>query len=84
MPHVIRYNATNANQTGTLAKYSYFRADEDYAEIARYYWLKGNTTAELVEAYANAVTELAESVGIQMSLKANGVTKADFKQHVMS
>lgn len=44
--------------------------------------MKGNTTAELVEAYANAVTELAESVGIQMSLKANGVTKADFKQHV--
>ncbi|CAM2846071.1 bifunctional acetaldehyde-CoA/alcohol dehydrogenase [Latilactobacillus sakei] len=82
MPHVIRYNATTPTKRALWAKYSYFRADEDYAEIARYIGLKGNTTAELVEAYANAVTELAESVGIQMSLKANGVTKADFKQHV--
>lgn len=82
MPHVIRYNAKTPTKRALWAKYSYFRADEDYAEIARYLGLKGNTTAELVEAYAQAVTKLAESVGIQMSLHENGIKKADFDKHV--
>lgn len=82
MPHVIRYNAKTPTKRALWAKYSYFRADEDYAEIARYLGLPGKTTEELVAAYADAVTTLAESIGIKMRLRDNGVTKADFDRHV--
>ncbi|WP_125606477.1 bifunctional acetaldehyde-CoA/alcohol dehydrogenase [Lapidilactobacillus bayanensis] len=75
MPHIIRYNSLVPAKRQIWAKYNYFRADEDYAEIARYVGLKGNTTEELVDALIKAVTELAESVGIKMSLKAQGITK---------
>lgn len=75
MPHVIKYNSLVPTKRQPWAKYNYFRADEDYAEIARYIGLKGNTTEELVDALINAIIELAESVGIKMSLKAQGVTK---------
>ena len=37
--------------------------------------LYAKTTAELVEALATAVYELGQSVGIDMSLKAQGVTQ---------
>lgn len=50
-------------------KYDYFRADTDYADIAKFLGLKGETTEELVEALATAVYELGKSVGINMSLK---------------
>ena len=53
----------------------FFRADTDYADIAKFLGLKGKTTAELVEALATAVYELGQSVGIDMSLKAQGVTQ---------
>lgn len=56
-------------------KYDYFRADTDYADIAKFLGLKGETTEELVEALATAVYELGKSVGINMSLKAQGVTQ---------
>ena len=75
MPHVIRYNSLVPTKRAVWAKYNYFRADEDYAEVARYVGLKGNTTAELVDALIQAIIELAESVGVKMSLKEQGVTK---------
>lgn len=75
MPHVIRYNSLVPAKRQIWAKYNYFRADEDYAEIARYVGLKGNTTEELVDALIKAIIDLAESVGIKMSLKAQGITK---------
>ena len=56
-------------------KYDFFRADTDYADIARFLGLKGQTTEELVEALATAITELGEKVGIEMNLKAQGVTQ---------
>ncbi|PQD89380.1 aldehyde dehydrogenase, partial [Enterococcus faecium] len=42
---------------------------------AKFLGLKGETTEELVEALATAVYELGKSVGINMSLKAQGVTQ---------
>jgi acetaldehyde dehydrogenase/alcohol dehydrogenase len=75
MPHVIKYNSLVPTKRQVWAKYNYFRADEDYAEIARYIGLKGNTTAELVDALIQAIVDLAESVGIKMSLREQGITK---------
>ena len=75
LPHVIRYNAKDPQKHAMFPKYDYFRADTDYADIAKFLGLKGETTAELVEALATAVYELGHKIGIEMNLKAQGVTK---------
>lgn len=79
MPHVIAYNAKTPEKRALWAKYTHFVADEDYADIARYVGLKGNTNAQLVDALRQAIVDLAESVGVQMSLKAQGITKAEIE-----
>ncbi|MDU3405187.1 MAG: bifunctional acetaldehyde-CoA/alcohol dehydrogenase, partial [Enterococcus faecalis] len=63
LPHIIRYNAKDPSKHAMFPKYDYFRADTDYADIAKFLGLKGNTTAELVEALATAVADLGKSVG---------------------
>lgn len=75
LPHIIRYNAKDPSKHAMFPKYDYFRADTDYADIAKFLGLKGNTTAELVEALATAVADLGKSVGIDMDLKAQGVSQ---------
>ena len=75
LPHIIRYNAKDPSKHAMFPKYDYFRADTDYADIAKFLGLKGNTTAELVEALATAVANLGKSVGIDMNLKAQGVSQ---------
>lgn len=82
MPHVIRYNAQEPRKHAMWAKYNYFRADEDYAEIARALGLKGDTTAELVEALIAANQKLAKDVNVDLTLKGNGVSREDFDAHV--
>lgn len=75
LPHVIRYNAKDQQKHALFPKYDFFRADTDYADIAKFLGLKGNTTEELVDALANAVYDLGCSVGIDMNLKSQGVTE---------
>ncbi|WP_430395180.1 bifunctional acetaldehyde-CoA/alcohol dehydrogenase [Enterococcus faecalis] len=75
LPHIIRYNAKDPSKHAMFPKYDYFRADTDYADIAKFLGLKGNTTAELVEALATAVADLGKSVEIDMNLKAQGVSQ---------
>ena len=75
LPHIIRYNAKDPSKHAMFPKYDYFRADTDYADLAKFLGLKGNTTAELVEALATAVADLGKSVGIDMNLKAQGVSQ---------
>ena len=75
LPHVIRYNAKDPQKHTLFPKYDFFRADTDYADIAKFLGLKGNTTEELVDALANAVYDLGCSVGIDMNLKSQGVTE---------
>lgn len=75
MPHVIRYNAKAPSKHQLFPKYEYFRADEDYAEIARYLGLKGETTADLVEALVQRIYALGKKLNIQMSMKEQGVSK---------
>ncbi|MBP1046909.1 bifunctional acetaldehyde-CoA/alcohol dehydrogenase [Enterococcus sp. BWM-S5] len=75
LPHIIRYNAKDPSKHAMFPKYDYFRADTDYADIAKFLGLKGKNTAELVDALVKAVADLGTAVGIDMSLKAQGVTK---------
>ncbi|KRN23038.1 bifunctional acetaldehyde-CoA/alcohol dehydrogenase [Lacticaseibacillus camelliae] len=81
-PHIVRYNAARPKKRAVWAKYNYFRADEDYAQIARFLGLKGDTTAELVEAFAHAYIDLAHRVGVKMSLKDQGIAKQDVLDNV--
>lgn len=75
LPHIIRYNAKDPQKHAMFPKYEYFRAHEDYAEIARTLGLKGKTTEELVESLVQEVIKLGKAVGIEMSLKSQGVTQ---------
>jgi acetaldehyde dehydrogenase/alcohol dehydrogenase len=75
LPHIIRYNAKDPSKHAMFPKYDYFRADTDYADIAKFLGLKGKNTAELVDALAKAVYDLGVAVGIDMNLKAQGVTQ---------
>lgn len=75
LPHVIHYNAKDPQKHALFPKYDFFRADTDYADIAKFLGLKGNTTEELVDALANAVYDLGCSVGIDMNLKSQGVSE---------
>ncbi|MEG0254832.1 MAG: bifunctional acetaldehyde-CoA/alcohol dehydrogenase [Vagococcus sp.] len=75
LPHIIRYNAKDPSKHALFPKYDYFRADTDYADIAKFLGLKGNTTAELVEALATEVDALGKRVGIDMNLKAQNLSQ---------
>ncbi|WP_240622382.1 bifunctional acetaldehyde-CoA/alcohol dehydrogenase [Staphylococcus lutrae] len=75
LPHVIRYNAKDPQKHALFPKYEYFRAHTDYADIAKHLGLPGQTTEELVEALATAVDQLGRDIGIEMNLKAQGVTE---------
>ena len=77
MPHVIRYNGRDPQKHAMFPKYDYFRADKDYADIARFmgWGSDKQSDAELVEVLAQKVYELGIAVGIAMNWKGQGVTK---------
>lgn len=75
LPEIIRYNAKDPQKHAMFPKYDYFRANTDYADIAKFLGLPGETTEELVEALATAVYDLGCRIGIKMNLKAQGVTQ---------
>ena len=77
MPHVIRYNGRDPQKHAMFPKYDYFRADKDYADIARFmgWGTDKQLDAELVEVLAQKVYELGIAVGIDMNWKGQGVTK---------
>ena len=82
MPHVIRYNGTVPAKFSVWPKYESYVADTKYQEIAQLLGLPASTPQEGVESYAKAVTELAESLGIEMNLKSLGIKEEDFKREV--
>ena len=77
MPHVIRYNGRDPQKHAMFPKYDYFRADKDYADIARFmgWGTDKQSDAELVEVLAQKVYKLGVAVGINMNWKGQGVTK---------
>ncbi|WP_010631437.1 bifunctional acetaldehyde-CoA/alcohol dehydrogenase [Sporolactobacillus vineae] len=81
-PQVVRYNAKIPTKLAIWPKYNYYRADEDYATIARFIGLKGNTTAELIERFVQAFIKLAHDCDVTLSLKANGIDKKHFDETV--
>ena len=83
MPHVIKFNAVTGNVKRTpYPRYETYTAQKDYADIARYLGLKGNTDAEMVDALIAAVKTLAKSVEVDQTLTGNGVKKADLESNI--
>lgn len=82
MPQVIRFNAKRPQKLALWPHYETYHATKDYADIARFIGLKGNTDEELAEAYAKKVIELAHGCGVKLSLKDNGVTREEFDKAV--
>ncbi|OFI47217.1 bifunctional acetaldehyde-CoA/alcohol dehydrogenase [Floricoccus penangensis] len=82
LPHVIRYNAKDPQKHAMFPKYDFFRADTDYADIAKFLGLPGETTEELVESLAKAVYDLGIAVGIEMNWKSQGLTKKQMNAEI--
>ena len=79
MQHVIRFNGASGKVKRTpFPRYEVYRAQKDYADIARALGLKGRTDADLVEALCNNIEELMKAVDVTPKLSANGVTKEAF------
>lgn len=79
MQHVIRYNGVTGNvKRSVYPRYEEYRAQQDYANIARYIGLEGKDDAELVEALCQRIDQLMRAVDVEPSLSANGVTKEAF------
>ncbi|UNL46850.1 bifunctional acetaldehyde-CoA/alcohol dehydrogenase [Lactobacillus amylovorus] len=82
LPQVIRFNSKRPEKLAMWPHYTVYRAESDYADIARAIGLAGSSDDELVEKLVQKIIDLAESVGIKMSYKDYGVDKAEFDKKV--
>ena len=81
MQHVIKFNGASGRVKRTpFPRYEVYRAQKDYADIARALGLKGNTDAELVDALCNKINDLMKKLDVEPKLSANGVTKEQFEK----
>ncbi|WP_224429665.1 bifunctional acetaldehyde-CoA/alcohol dehydrogenase [Lactobacillus amylovorus] len=82
LPQVIRFNSKRPEKLAMWPHYTVYRAESDYADIARAIGLTGSSDDELVEKLVQKIIDLAESVGIKMAYKDYGVDKAEFDKKV--
>ena len=82
LPQVICFNAKRPEKLAMWPHYSVYRADKDYAEIARAIGLTGSSDAELIEELVQKIIDLAQSVGIKMAYKDYGVDENKFNKKV--
>ena len=82
MPQVIRFNAKRPQKLALWPHYETYHATKDYADLARFIGLQGNSDEELAEAYAKKFIEIAHECGVKLSLKDNGVTREQFDKVV--
>ena len=81
MQHVIKFNGASGRVKRTpFPRYEVYRAQKDYANIARTLGLKGNSDAELVDALCNKIDDLMKKLDVEPKLSANGVTKEQFEK----
>lgn len=79
MQDVIRFNGTSGPVKRTpFPRYEVYRAEQDYADIARLLKLDGQSDAELVAALCERIAALIRAVEVEPTFSANGVTKEQF------
>lgn len=80
MQPVIRFNGVSGKvKRSPYPRYEVYRAQKDYADIARALGLKGDSDAELVEALCARIAQLFKDLDVEPKLSANGVTKEQFE-----
>lgn len=82
LPYVIRYNGTRPAKAATWPKYNYYKADVKFQDIAKMLGLPASTPEEAVDALAKAVYDLGVRVGIDMSIKGQGVDEKEYMDTV--
>ena len=82
LPQVIRFNSKRPEKLAMWPHYSVYRAQKDYANIARALGLTGTNDEELVEKLVQKIIDLAHSVGIKLAFKEYGVDKMKFHSKV--
>jgi acetaldehyde dehydrogenase / alcohol dehydrogenase len=78
LPHTIAYNAQKPEKFPIFPKYSEFKADYRYAQIANQLRLGGNTQEEEIAALINSVWKLMETLNVPTSIKACGIDEKEF------
>lgn len=81
LPQVIRFNAQKPLKLAMWPHYSVYRADDDYATIARSLGLTG-TKEQLIEGLVQKIIDLAHAMNIKLAYSEYGVDKKDFEKHV--
>ena len=81
-PQVVRYNAEIPTKLAMWPKYNHNTALKDYADISRALGFPGKTDEELKESLVKAFIDLAHSMDVTLSLKANRVEKKHFDESV--
>lgn len=78
LPHVIRYNGKVPTKPTSWPKQESYVAPERFQEIAKMLGLAHETPEIAVEAYALAVEELRDKVGIERSFQEVGIDETEF------
>ena len=82
LPQVIRFNAKRPEKLAMWPHYSVYRAEKDYADIARALGLTASSDHELVEKLVQKIIDLAHSVDIKLAFKKYGVDKNEFNNKI--
>jgi len=78
LPHTIAYNAQKPEKFPIFPKYSEFKADYRYAQIANQLRLGGGSQKEEIAALINSVWKLMETLNVPTSIKACGIDEKEF------
>jgi len=78
LPHVVRYNGKVPTKATSWPKYEHYVAPERFQEIAKMLGLAHESPEIAVEAYASAIEDLRDQVGIERSFQEVGVDEAEF------
>ena len=84
LPYVILYNAKKPTKFAAFPQYEYPKANERYAEIARFLGLPATTNQEGVENLARAIEDLMKQINIPLTLQEAGVNREIFEQELQN
>lgn len=82
LPYVIKFNSRRPRKLAMRPHYSVYRADKDYAEIAKSLGISGADQDALIDGLIKKVIDLAHAVGMKLNLKDNGVSESEFNNKV--
>jgi len=78
LPHTIAYNSQKPEKFPIFPKYSEFKADYRYAQIANQLRLGGGSQKEEIAALINSVWKLMETLNVPTSIKDCGIDEKEF------